>query len=120
MTTDGTEPATESSEDASTSPESTSPEAEEPEDFLADVVNFTGYFSPLLAKLFFWIGSIFCVALGTYALVETGDVVGALAVIVGGPVILRILAELVMVPFDIKESLEQLTDAPEDISEDGQ
>jgi hypothetical protein len=89
---------------------------------LADFLSFRRMISPIVIQVFFWLGTVACVlsGLGTmlatrsYGGVSTHGVVTGLAIIVLGPLMIRIWCEVVIVFFRMNETLTDIRNGLKD------
>ena len=74
---------------------------------LKDILTFKTMITPLVVQVFFWIGIVFTV-LGGLAAIFGGEFFYGLAIILIGPLLVRIYAELILVIFKINEGVQNL------------
>jgi hypothetical protein len=83
---------------------------------LMDFLLFRRMITPIIIQALFWIGSVFCILLGFAAIVGGANayrgggaqVLGGLAMIVIGPVMVRIYCELLILFFRMNETLTEI------------
>lgn len=77
---------------------------------MRDFLSFRTMLTPALIQGVFWIGVV-VVVIGSVVLMTAGGVgpiLFGLACIVAGPILMRVLCELVLVHFQIREEIAQL------------
>ena len=79
---------------------------------MKEFLNFRQFITPVIIQILFWIGVAFCVIVGlvTMGNPSSGGVIGGLALIIFGPIFVRIYCELLILIFKIYERLASLDD----------
>ena len=70
-------------------------------------LNYEYMITPGILKILSYIGAVVAIIIGLFT-AFTADLVGGLAVAVGGPIVLRIYAELMLVIFQIHTELRTI------------
>lgn len=70
---------------------------------------FQTMITPILIQILFWIGVISCVVLGVIDIVMHHDFWHGLQLIILGPLILRVIAEIPLILFRIYDRLSQIS-----------
>jgi hypothetical protein len=78
---------------------------------MGDFLAFRRMITPILIQIVFWLGLVGCVAFGAYLLVKGHDnrekAAGA-ALLFGGPIVIRVYCEILIVVFRINETLTDI------------
>lgn len=74
---------------------------------LKDILTFKTMITPLVVQVFFWLG-IVMVVLGGLGAIFTGQFFYGLAMILIGPLLVRIYAELILVIFKINQGVQEI------------
>lgn len=79
---------------------------------MGDFLAFRKMITPLVIQILFWLGVVVAIVMGLVTLVTADGLqkVLGLAMIVGGPLVVRIYCELLIVMFRINESLTDIAD----------
>lgn len=83
---------------------------------MADFIRFKKMITPILIQIVFWLGVAVAVIGGIVTL--TDDVVTGLAIIIFGPLLLRLYAEILIIVFRMNETLTNINDTVMDIKAD--
>ena len=78
---------------------------------MGDFFSFRRMVTPIVVQIVFWIGIVLIVIGGIGAAVTADNIataIGAIAMVILGPIVLRIYAEIVIVLFRINESLADI------------
>ena len=78
---------------------------------VGDFFSFRRMVTPIVVQIVFWIGIVLIVIGGIGAAVTADNIataIGAIAMVILGPIVLRIYAEIVIVLFRINESLADI------------
>lgn len=70
-------------------------------------LNYEYMITPGILKIISYIGAVIAVIVGLFT-AFTADLVGGLAVAVGGPIVLRIYAELMLVIFELHKEVRKI------------
>ena len=70
-------------------------------------LNYEYMITPGILKIISYIGAVIAVIAGLFT-AFTADLVGGLAVAVGGPIVLRIYAELMLVIFELHKEVRKI------------
>ena len=70
-------------------------------------LNYEYMITPGILKIISYIGAVIAIIAGLFT-AFTADLVGGLAVAVGGPIVLRIYAELMLVIFELHKEVRKI------------
>lgn len=79
---------------------------------MGDFLAFRKMITPLVIQVLFWLGVVGAVLMGLFTLVTADGLqkIVGLGILVGGPFVVRIYCELLIVLFKIHESLTDIAD----------
>jgi len=75
---------------------------------MKDFLTFRRMITPVIIEILFWLGSIICVLVGLAWLVNNREGAMGLALLVLGPLAVRIYCELLILAFRINETLTDI------------
>lgn len=70
-------------------------------------MNFDKMVTPVIIKVIFWIAVILCVIGGLFTMVNE-NVVGGIAMVIFGPLVVRVYAELLLVLFQVHSRMNDI------------
>lgn len=74
---------------------------------LQDILTFRTMITPVIVQIFFWLGLVGCVLSGIGSMF-TGSFFAGVGIILVGPLIVRIYCELIIVIFNINNTLTEV------------
>ena len=77
----------------------------------SDFVSFRQMITPVIVRILFWVGVVVVFLVGLKVMM-TEDFGGGLILMVAGPVVVRIVSEVILVPFLIHDRLTKAGPAP--------
>ena len=75
--------------------------------FMKAFLNYEYMITPGILKIISYIGAVVAVIVGLFT-VFTADLFGGLAILIGGPILCRVYAELLLVLFEIHKELKKI------------
>ena len=75
---------------------------------MRDFLFFRRMLTPLLIQCFFWIAIILCLTTGISDILQKGEILKGLEILIMGPIIIRILCEILILFFRMNETLTDL------------
>lgn len=81
-----------------------------------DFIRFKRMITPILIQIIFWLGVAVTIIGGLVTL--TNDVVTGLGIIIFGPLLLRLYAEILIIVFRMNETLTDINETMADIKSD--
>jgi hypothetical protein len=77
-------------------------------DKMGNFIRFETMITPILIQILFWLAVVICVIVGFFAIESVPQIGIGLAVIIFGPILARIYAEILIVIFRINDHLRQI------------
>lgn len=78
---------------------------------MKDFLAFRTFMTPMLIQVIFWLGVIASVVFGVFAMTDSDFGMGqGLAILVLGPVVVRIYAELLLLSFSLYNAVKDVRD----------
>lgn len=76
---------------------------------MKDFLTFRKMFTPILIQIIFWVGVVACLVMGIRNIVIFDRLWMGIELLVVGPVVLRIVTEVILLGFRINDNLFTLT-----------
>ena len=73
-----------------------------------DFLCFRRMLTPIIIQFIFWVSVGYCLFVGIYDLTRYNNIIQALEILIGGPIIARIITEILMLFFSINENLTDI------------
>ena len=80
---------------------------------MEDFFTFRRMITPVLIQILFWLGVILVVLTGGYMIVAEGETLAGLALVILGPLGVRVYCELLILLFRMNETLTDIKNAVE-------
>lgn len=74
---------------------------------MKDFLLFRRMLSPIVIQILFWLGVLVCLFVGVFGLFHQ-SVMQGLCVLIVGPLVLRVIAEYLIVQFKMNEALQEM------------
>tara|TARA_Y100000310_G_scaffold230334_1_gene232743 strand:- start:289 stop:522 length:234 start_codon:yes stop_codon:yes gene_type:complete len=74
---------------------------------MKEFLNYEYMITPGILKILSYVGAVIAIIIGLFTATQA-DVLGGLSVAIGGPIVIRIYAELMLVIFEIHKCAKQI------------